>query len=184
MTNRAMDKLYKATRVGVRKSKKFATINMADGTKFRRRNANQYYKDGVPGGKSYSETRKNHTDRYTPMGRVIAEDGANIGNNDDYGFAKRGANVQTLRGKRLDKKLLASAPGKRTSKKFSKILKVDGTSFRRKNANQYYEDGVPGGKSYSENRVNHTDKRFAGLKMAEYGANIEDMGCCYSIGGL
>ncbi|MEI7960734.1 MAG: hypothetical protein WCI04_00200 [archaeon] len=55
------DKTFKALASGSRKSKKYATIELANGTKFRRRNANQT--GDVEGGIVYSEKRPNRTDR-------------------------------------------------------------------------------------------------------------------------
>ena len=55
------DKTFKASPSGSRKSKKYATIELANGTKFRRRNANQT--GDVEGGIVYSEKRPNRTDR-------------------------------------------------------------------------------------------------------------------------
>ena len=55
------DKTFKALASGSRKSKKYATIELSNGTKFRRRNANQT--GDVEGGIVYSEKRPNRTDR-------------------------------------------------------------------------------------------------------------------------
>lgn len=159
---KALDKNLLASAPGKRTSKKWATILKKDGTKFKRRNANQ--EGDAEGGKKYYENRVNRTDK----------------NFVGLKMAKKGANIQSARGKALDKNLLATTPGKRTSKKFAKILKKDGTAFRRRNANQFGE--ADGNKKYYENRVNRTDKNFVGLKMAEEGANIG--GFSYSIGGL
>ena len=60
------DSRYKALPEGSRKSKKYATIELADGTKIRRRNANQT--GDVEGGRYYSEKRPNHTDK---SGKVV-----------------------------------------------------------------------------------------------------------------
>jgi hypothetical protein len=58
--------------------------------------------------------------------------------------------------KQTDKNLRALGAGERTSKKVSTIRKSDGTSFRRKNANQY--GSAEGGNDYTEKRVNITDR--------------------------
>lgn len=58
--------------------------------------------------------------------------------------------------KMTDKNLKAMGAGERTSKKVSTIRKADGTSFRRKNANQY--GAAEGGNDYTEKRVNKTDR--------------------------
>jgi hypothetical protein len=68
----AKDKLYKAIGKGERTSKKVSYITKADGSRFRRENANQYYNDvdGIKGDRSlignrdYSENRPNRTDLY------------------------------------------------------------------------------------------------------------------------
>lgn len=60
------DSRYKALPEGRRKSKKYATIELANGTKIRRRNANQT--GDVEGGRYYSEKRPNHTDK---SGKVV-----------------------------------------------------------------------------------------------------------------
>lgn len=79
------------------------------------------------------------------------------------GIAKKGTTIKTNKmatNKKLDKLYAAQGPGERTSKKFATIYKKDGTKFRRKNANQYYPDGVPGGEDYTEKRTNRTDKNL------------------------
>jgi hypothetical protein len=58
---------------------------------------------------------------------------------------------------KADKSLKAMGAGERTSKKVSTIRKADGTSFKRKNANQYVDAGQAGGNEYTEKRVNRTD---------------------------
>jgi hypothetical protein len=68
----AKDKLYKAIGKGERTSKKVSYITKADGTRFRRTNANQYYNDvdgkkgdqSLIGDRDYSENRPNRTDLY------------------------------------------------------------------------------------------------------------------------
>lgn len=60
------DSRYNALPEGSRKSKKYATIELANGTKIRRRNANQT--GDVEGGRYYSEKRPNHTDK---SGKVV-----------------------------------------------------------------------------------------------------------------
>jgi hypothetical protein len=117
---------------------------MTDGSSFKRKNANKYYPDGVPGGEDYTEKRVNRTDKYTKDGKVIAEKGANVG--------------RSAKAKKFDKLYTAIGAGERTSKKFATIRMSDGSSFKRKNANKYYPDGVPGGEDYTEKRVNRTDK--------------------------
>tara|TARA_R110000868_G_scaffold181220_7_gene422078 strand:- start:5643 stop:6674 length:1032 start_codon:yes stop_codon:yes gene_type:complete len=67
---------------------------------------------------------------------------------------------------KADKNLKAMGAGERTSKKVSTIRKADGSSFKRRNANQYYNDvdGIKGDRSligereYTEKRLNRTDK--------------------------
>jgi hypothetical protein len=153
-SNKKLDKKYAAIGAGERTSKKFATIRKSDGTSFKRKNANQYYPDGVPGGEDYTEKRPNRTDK-----GVWYKEGGELGN------------------KSLDKKYAAIGAGERTSKKFATIRKSDGTSFKRKNANQYYPDGVPGGEDYTEKRRNRTDKGVwyeegGGVEMAAKGMQI------------
>jgi hypothetical protein len=55
------DSRYNALPEGERKSKKWATIELANGKKIRRRNANQT--GDVEGGRYYSEKRPSHTDK-------------------------------------------------------------------------------------------------------------------------
>lgn len=80
-----------------------------------------------------------------------------------------------------DKNFKAMGTGERVSKKVATIKKYDGTSFRRKNANQF--GATDGGNEYTEKRVNRTD-RF------EKGGNIDAESWntptefTYSIGGL
>ena len=248
-TSRKFDKLYKAIGKGERTSKKFATIRMTDGTSFKRRNANQFYPDGVPGDEDYTEKRINRTDKYTKDGKVIAKVGANIGNkkiyeelyssprkllvkeliedlgggsivinsngdtrrfsksitknnskyyaifpaksltgkeesslfeeNGDllvfrnkfatkeellkklssvYGVNNKMASGGGIGNRRMDKMYKAIGKGERTSKKFATIRMTDGSTFKRRNANQYYPDGVPGDEDYTEKRINRTDK--------------------------
>ena len=92
----------------------------------------------------------------------------------------------------------AIGKGERTSKKVSTIRKTDGTTFRRKNANQY--GNAEGGNDYVEKRPNRTDKFAGGGKTKEEIAYEQEQhdamfdsnygeggktGCwCYSIGGL
>lgn len=59
---------------------------------------------------------------------------------------------------KADKSLKAMGAGERTSKKVSTIRKADGTSFKRRNANQYVDAGQAGGNEYTEKRVNRTDR--------------------------
>jgi mannosyltransferase OCH1-like enzyme len=168
-TAKKFDKLYKAIGSGERTSKKFATISMTDGTKFKRRNANQY--GDAQGGLDYTETRVNRTDKYTKDGKVMAKDGANIG--------------RSSTAKAFDKKYKAIGAGERTSKKFATISMTDGTKFKRRNANQYGE--AQGGLDYTEKRVNRTDKYTKdGKVIAQDGAFIEtpSVAFVYEIGGL
>jgi hypothetical protein len=58
----AKDKLYKAIGKGERTSKKVSYITKADGTRFRRRNANK--SGDAQGGLDYVENRPNRTDFY------------------------------------------------------------------------------------------------------------------------
>ena len=168
-TAKKFDKLYKAIGSGERTSKKFATISMADGTKFKRRKAKQYGE--AQGGLDYTEKRVNRTDKYTKDGKVIAERGATMG--------------RSSTAKAFDKKYKAIGAGERTSKKFSTISMTDGTKFKRRNANQYGE--AQGGLDYTEKRVNRTDKYTKdGKVIAEQGAFIETpmSSFVYDIGGL
>ena len=74
--------------------------------------------------------------------------------------------------KMTDANLKAMGKGERTSKKVSTIRKADGTSFRRKNANQY--GAAEGGNDYTEKRVNKTDRFDLGgtADSADKGADI------------
>jgi hypothetical protein len=74
--------------------------------------------------------------------------------------------------KMTDANLKAIGKGERTSKKVSTIRKADGTSFRRKNANQY--GAAEGGNDYTEKRVNRTDRFDLGgtADSADKGADI------------
>ena len=62
---------------------------------------------------------------------------------------------RSKRAKQADSNLKAMGKGERTSKKVSTIRTASGTSFRRKNANQY--GAAEGGNDYTEKRVNRTD---------------------------
>jgi hypothetical protein len=62
---------------------------------------------------------------------------------------------RSKRAKKADSNLKAMGKGERTSKKVSTIRTADGSSFRRKNANQY--GAAEGGNDYTEKRVNRTD---------------------------
>lgn len=163
-TARGFDKLYKATRSGERKSKKFATISMSDGTKFKRRNANQF--GDADGNNVYTENRVNRTDKYTHSGKVIA---------------KRGTTIRSKNALTSDKRYKATRSGERKSKKFATINMADGSKFKRRNANQF--GSADGNNVYTENRKNRTDKyTHSGKVIAQRGANIS--GFNYSIGGL
>ena len=61
-----------------------------------------------------------------------------------------------------DKRYKAIGVGERTSTKVSTIHKSDGTTFKRKNANQY--GPAEGGNDYTEKRPNRTDKYAGGGK--------------------
>lgn len=56
----AQDKKLTAKKAGLRKSKKFATVEMKGGEHYRRRNNNQF---GVEGGNEYYESRENRSDK-------------------------------------------------------------------------------------------------------------------------
>jgi hypothetical protein len=62
---------------------------------------------------------------------------------------------RSKRAKSADSNFKAMGKGERTSKKVSTIRTASGTSFRRKNANQY--GAAEGGNDYTEKRVNRTD---------------------------
>jgi hypothetical protein len=62
---------------------------------------------------------------------------------------------RSKRAKQADSNFKAMGKGERTSKKVSTIRTASGTSFRRKNANQY--GAAEGGNDYTEKRVNRTD---------------------------
>jgi hypothetical protein len=138
--SKKLDKMYKAIGKGERTSSKFATIRMTDGTTFKRKNANQY--GAAEGGNDYTENRVNRTDVYPKDSRKkIMKTGGGVGRSS---WAKATDNMYKAIGK-----------GERTSSKFATIRKSDGTSFKRKNANQY--GAAEGGNDYVENRVNRTD---------------------------
>jgi hypothetical protein len=59
-TSIAADRQYAAMKPGKRIGKKVSTITMADGSKFKRRNKNQY---GQAGGGEYYERRSAHADK-------------------------------------------------------------------------------------------------------------------------
>jgi len=78
---------------------------------------------------------------------------------------------RSTQAKKFDKLYKAIGAGERTSKKFSTIKMTDGTSFKRRNANQYGE--AEGGNDYTEKRVNRTDKYSKdGTVIAKNGATI------------
>jgi hypothetical protein len=138
--SKKLDKMYKAIGKGERTSKTFATIRMTDGRTFKRKNANQY--GDAEGGNDYVENRVNRTDLYPKDARKkIMETGGGVGRS---GWAKA-----------TDKMYKAIGKGERTSSTFATIRKTDGTSFKRRNANQY--GNAEGGNDYVENRVNRTD---------------------------
>ena len=56
----AADRKYSAMKAGRRIGKKVSKIAMSDGSKFKRRNMNQY---GQAGGGEYYESRRNRTDK-------------------------------------------------------------------------------------------------------------------------
>jgi hypothetical protein len=162
------DKNLSAMGAGERESKKVATIYKKDGTSFKRKNANQFYPDGVPGGLEYTEKRPNRTDKgdwYKDGGKAPE-------------MKKGGKTIENSYSKKADKNLSAMGAGERESKKVATIYKKDGTSFKRKNANQFYPDGVPGGLEYTEKRPNRTDKG----DWLENGGMTDTF--VYTIGGL
>lgn len=192
-TKKRFDSMYRATKPGMRKSKKFAKIEMKDGSSFRRRNANQY--GDADGGKAYTENRRNRTDR-----NVFLQEGGSVSDiemQEGIEMAKRGKRISSrsklakeIEGdisgllksdsrKSIDSKLKASKAGKRRSKKFATIMKKDGTRFRRRNANQYGD--AEGNKSYYEYRKNRTDKN---VWLEDGGALPTMEGFTYEIGGL
>jgi hypothetical protein len=59
--------------------------------------------------------------------------------------------------KAKDSKIKAKPVGKRESEKVSTIFMKDGSSYERRNANQFGK--AKGGKEYSENRPNRSDKK-------------------------
>lgn len=98
---------------------------------------------------------------------------------------------------KADRNFKAMGSGERTSKKVAVIQKKDGTSFRRKNANQFGE--AEGGNDYTEKRVNRTDRFAKGGKTKkepvvvytqfeeenyEYSKGGKAGEFCYEIGGL
>lgn len=103
-------------------------------------------------------------------------------------------------GKGRDGFYKAMGVGERTSKKVATIRKTDGTSFKRKNANQY--GSAEGGNDYYEDRPNRSDKYAKGSTVPskkkqpkivrgffddeeyEYGQGGTTKGFNYSIGGL
>jgi hypothetical protein len=60
------DKAYKAIGEGERTSHKVSFINKKDGTRFRRKNANQY--GDAYGDNDYTESRANRSDKYCKGG--------------------------------------------------------------------------------------------------------------------
>lgn len=103
-------------------------------------------------------------------------------------------------GKGRDGFYKAMGVGERTSKKVATIRKTDGTSFKRKNANQY--GSAEGGNDYYEDRPNRSDKYAKGSTVPskkkqpkivrgffddeeyEYGQGGTMKGFNYTIGGL
>jgi azurin len=79
--------------------------------------------------------------------------------------------ARSTQAKKFDKLYKAIGSGERTSKKFATIKMTDGSSFKRRNANQYGE--AEGGNDYTEKRVNRTDKYTPeGKVIAKRGATI------------
>jgi hypothetical protein len=104
-----------------------------------------------------------------------------VGDNVKINKAQKGTNIKTKTmayNKKADKNLSAMGAGERESRKVATIYKKDGTSFKRKNANQFYPDGVPGGLEYTEKRPNRTDKG----DWLENGGMTDTF--VYTIGGL
>jgi hypothetical protein len=104
---------------------------------------------------------------------------------------------RTKLGLQADARFKAMGSGERTSKKVATIRKADGTSFKRKNANQF--GAAEGDNDYTEKRSNRADKFVKGggvgkkPKMVrtifedeeyEYGNGGKASGFTYSIGGL
>lgn len=91
------DKNLKAMGVGERTSKKVATIRKADGTSFKRRNANQF--GATDGGNEYTEKRVNRTDRFDTGGTADSSEngGANVGGTLASSMMKRGGGVKDNR---------------------------------------------------------------------------------------
>lgn len=192
-TKKRFDSIYSASKPGKRKSSKFAKIVMRNGDVFRRRNANQY--GNAVGNKTYTENRKNRTDK-----DIFLEQGGGVSDiemGEGIEMAKRGMSVASRNrlasalkkdiegvykadvNKSIDSKLRASKAGKRTSKKYARIQRKDGSYFRRRNANQFGE--ASGNKKYYEYRKNRTDKNV----WLEEGGSLPTMGgFVYNIGGL
>lgn len=86
------DKMYKALGEGERTSKKVASIRMSDGSKFKRKNANQY--GAAEGGNDYTEKRSNRTDRFDLGGTADSSNsGANMGGTMGSSIMKHGGGV-------------------------------------------------------------------------------------------
>lgn len=102
------DKNLKAMGAGERTSKKFSTIHMSDGTSFKRRNANGYYPNGVPGGNEYTEKRVNRTDRFNTGGTADSSEngGADMGGTLGSSMMKNGGGV----GKKITTKVYVNNP--------------------------------------------------------------------------
>jgi hypothetical protein len=73
-------------------------------------------------------------------------------------FGKGGKTERTKYAVSVDKRYKSSKPsGRRVSSKYSTITMADGTTFRRRNANQTGD--VKGGRTYNEKRPNRTDRK-------------------------
>jgi len=73
-------------------------------------------------------------------------------------YAKGGNTQRTKYAVSVDKRYKSSKPsGRRVSSKYSTITMADGTTFRRRNANQTGD--VKGGRTYNEKRPNRTDRK-------------------------
>jgi len=96
------DSNLKAMGKGERTSKKVSTIRKADGTSFRRKNANQY--GAAEGGNDYTEKRVNRTDRFGTGGTADSAEngGANIGGTLGSSMMKNGGGVGTIKERVID----------------------------------------------------------------------------------
>jgi hypothetical protein len=192
-TKKRFDSIYSASKPGKRKSSKFAKIVMRNGDVFRRRNANQY--GNAVGNKTYTENRKNRTDKdiFLQKGGGVSD----IEMGEGIEMAKRGTTVAKRKSlekaitkdveglfkadsnRAIDSKLRATKAGKRKSKKYARIQRKDGSYFRRRNANQFGD--AQGNQTYYEYRKNRTDKN---VWLEDGGALPTSGEFVYNIGGL